>query len=119
VHPSPIASGTGFFITDANDTTSNRTANITLLGQTIPVTQASSLPPIIVNAMMLSPGVFQFAISNINQSASISVLTTTNLSLPLTNWTVLRTATNTPPGLFQFTDTEATNAQRFYIIHSP
>jgi hypothetical protein len=32
---------------------------------------------------------------------------------------VVGAATNTAPGLFQFTDTAATNLQRFYRVRSP
>jgi hypothetical protein len=47
-------------------------------------------------------------------------LTTTNLLLPLTNWTVLGTVTDGPPGRFQFTDPQATNRpMRFYRVRSP
>ena len=49
-----------------------------------------------------------------------TVLTTTNLLLPLTNWTVLGTVTDNPPGQFQFTDPQATNHPlRFYRVRSP
>ena len=49
-----------------------------------------------------------------------TVLTTTNLLLPLTNWTVLGTVTDNPPGQFQFSDPQATNHPlRFYRVRSP
>ena len=49
--------------------------------------------------------------------ASFSVLSTTNLFLPLTNWTVLGVATNTGSGVFQFTTATLTNEpQRFYGV---
>jgi hypothetical protein len=49
-----------------------------------------------------------------------TVLTTTNLLLPLTNWTVLGTVTDSPPGQFQFSDPQATNHPlRFYRVRSP
>jgi hypothetical protein len=56
-----------------------------------------------------------------NGSANTAtVLTTTNLLLPLTNWTVLGTVTDNPPGQFQFTDPQATNHPlRFYRVRSP
>jgi hypothetical protein len=51
---------------------------------------------------------------------TVTVLTTTNLLLPLTNWTVLGIVTDSPPGQFQFTDPQATNRpMRFYRICSP
>jgi hypothetical protein len=51
---------------------------------------------------------------------TVTVLTTTNLLLPLTNWTVLGTVTDGPPGRFQFTDPQAMNRpMRFYRVRSP
>ena len=48
------------------------------------------------------------------------MLGTTDLSLPLSNWTVLGALTDNPPGQFQFTDPQATNgALRFYRVRSP
>jgi hypothetical protein len=100
-------------------TTTPRTGNITLLGQPIPITQSPPPPPTLLGARMLSRGVFQAAFSNSEPAASFTVLCTTNLGLPLANWTVLGRATNMSPGLFQFTDPQATNAQRFYRLCWP
>jgi hypothetical protein len=49
-----------------------------------------------------------------------TVLATTNLALPLSNWTVLGAPVEGPSGQYQFTDTQATNtAIRFYRVSSP
>jgi len=59
-------------------------------------------------------------IFNQTPGASFTVLTATNVSLPLSNWTVLGVATEIAPGQFQFNDPQATNsAQRFYRLRSP
>jgi hypothetical protein len=51
---------------------------------------------------------------------TVTVLTTTNLLLPLTNWTVLGTVTDSPPGHFQFSDPQVANRpMRFYRVRSP
>jgi hypothetical protein len=47
------------------------------------------------------------------------VLTTTNLSLPLSNWTVVGPAANIAPGLFQFSTGTTTNPQGYYRVRSP
>jgi hypothetical protein len=48
------------------------------------------------------------------------VLSTTNLALPLSNWTVVGMASNVGPDLFQFVSQPATNAsQTFYSVRSP
>jgi hypothetical protein len=99
-------------------TTTNRTAHITLLGQSIPVTQSAPPPKLLTfsNPKMQANGVFQFGISNSNPGVSFEVLSTTNLSLPLTNWTVISVASNIAAGLWQFSDVNATNFQRFYLL---
>lgn len=112
-----VTNGVVSFSFTANTAASNRTANITLLGQTIPVTQAP--PPTLIGATMMGCGVFQFSLSNISQSTTFTVLSTTNISLPLTNWTVIGAASNISPGLFQFTDRQATNPGSYYTVRSP
>jgi DNA-binding beta-propeller fold protein YncE len=99
--------------------TTPRTAHITLLGQSIPVTQVLSPSPILLGASMVAKGVFQAAFSNSDGAATFTVLCATNLSLPLADWTVLGAASNIAPNLLQFTDPQATNAQRFYRLRSP
>ena len=81
---------------------------------------ASVVTPIILTgATVLPNGAFRFNFTN-TPGASFTALSTTNLSLPLTNWTVLGAPTNVALGLFQFTDLQATNsARRFYGIRSP
>jgi DNA-binding beta-propeller fold protein YncE len=97
-----------------------RMAHINLLGQTIAVMQVALGPPQILS--VLPPqgnGVFQFAFGN-TESASFTVLSTTNLSLPVCNWTVVGAASNTAPGVYQFTSPPMTNdAQCFYGVRSP
>jgi hypothetical protein len=51
--------------------------------------------------------------------ALFDVLATTNLTLPLINWTTLGAAVEITPGQFQFTDPQATNnPQRYYLVRS-
>ena len=72
-----------------------RTANITLLGQTIPVTQGLiGTPPALASLQMLGNGVLQFSFTN-TPGAVFTVLSTTNLSLPMSEWTVVGVPTNT------------------------
>lgn len=97
-----------------------RVAHISLLGKSIQVTQFAPVsPPRLFGAAKSTNGMFQFAFSNNNTLASFSVLASTNFWLPLTNWVFIGKATNTAPGLFQFTDTQATNSRRFYVVRSP
>jgi hypothetical protein len=73
----------------------------------------------LTTASVLPGGSFQFAFTNI-PGASFTVLTTTNLALPLASWTVLGAVTEVTPGKFQFSDPQATNnPQRYYRVKSP
>jgi sugar lactone lactonase YvrE len=97
-----------------------RTANITLLGQTIPITQGTiGTPPTLIGVPNSGNGAVQFSFTN-TPSAAFTVLSTTNLSLPLSQWTVAGAATNSGSGLFQFTSPPVTNnAQLYYVVRSP
>ena len=77
------------------------------------------VPPQLLNPLVLGNGSFQFGFSN-SAGASFTVLTTTNVALPLSNWTALGPPTELSPGQYQFTDLQNTNdAQRFYRVRSP
>ena len=78
------------------------------------------VPPIVLtNSTLLPGGAFQFGFTNV-PGLSFTAFATTNVSLPLTNWTRLGAATEVAPGQFQFTDPQATNdSQRFYRVRSP
>lgn len=52
-------------------------------------------------------------------SMRFTVLESTNLLTPTTNWTALGVATEISSGHYQYTDTQATNTQRFYRLRSP
>jgi len=85
----------------------------------INVSVAVPTPAPLTSVKTLTNGSFQFAFTN-TIGALFGVLTTTNLALPLTNWTVLSGVTELSPGQFQFIDLQATNgAQRFYRVRSP
>jgi hypothetical protein len=114
-----VSNGVVSFSFTGNTSGSNRTAHITLLGQTIAVTQSYIVPPILTGWKTLANGAFQFGFSN-SQTAAFTVLSTTNLSLPLTNWTVLGAPSNIAAGMFQFTTQPITNEPlRFYAVRSP
>ena len=86
-----------------------------VLNISVPVPTTTTL----TDAKTLTNGSFQFAFTN-NAGALFGVLATTNVALPMTNWTVLGGVTEIAPGQFQFTDPQATNSpQRFYGIFSP
>ncbi len=64
-------------------------------------------------------GGFQLNFTNLT-GLGFSVLGSTNVAVPLTNWTVLGAPVENPPGRYQFTDPQATNnPTRFYRVRSP
>jgi hypothetical protein len=72
-------------------------------------------------ATRLGDGAFTFGFTNYTDT-SYSVLSTTNLALPLSQWWNLGAALETPvgSGQFQFTDAQATsNTTRFYRVRTP
>jgi hypothetical protein len=74
--------------------------------------------PNLIDAKILTNGSFQFTFTN-SVGALFGMLATTNLALPLTNWTVLGGVIEISPGQFQFTDPQASSgAQRFYRARS-
>jgi sugar lactone lactonase YvrE len=114
-----IANGVVSFSFTAN-TGASRTAHISLLGISITVNQAGlATPPLLTGAKMLSKGAFQFSFTN-NPGGSFTVITTTNVALPLSQWTVAGVPTIIAPGVFQFTSGPGTNGpRRFYSVRSP
>ena len=71
------------------------------------------------NLVRLGGGAFQFNWTN-TPGSSNDVLFSTNVAIPLTNWTVLGAATEISSGYYQFTDPQATNGPcRFYRVRSP
>ena len=74
--------------------------------------------PRIIEPLMLGNGHFQFSFSN-EASVIYAVLGTTNVALPLAQWTVLGPPVSLGGGLYRFTDTGAMGqAQRFYILRA-
>jgi autotransporter-associated beta strand protein len=63
---------------------------------------------------------FQLSFTN-STGAALTVYATTNVSLPLSQWTSLGRATESPAGSgsYSFTDAQATSAMRFYRLVGP
>lgn len=80
---------------------------------------ASPPPVVLVQAMRLPNGAFQFSFTNSPGSTS-TVITSTNADLPLASWTTLGSTVEINPGQYQFTDLPATNSpSRFYRVRFP
>ena len=90
----------------------NRTGHLTVLGQSIAVSQAIN----VYNAV-LTNGQIRFAFTNYIPNASYNVLSATNLTTPVAGWVEVGAAFNLSTGYFQFAIPVGTNAQRFYRLH--
>jgi hypothetical protein len=76
-------------------------------------------PPFISGVQVLGGGVFQFSFTNTN-AVAFSVLASTNVAAPLASWENLGAPVSVGDGIYQFTDSGATNyARRFYQLRSP
>jgi hypothetical protein len=79
----------------------------------------SPVPQFLGGLQRLNNGAFQFTFTNLND-ANFSVLATTNIALPSTQWFNLGPPTLISNHVYQFTDFGATNtASRFFLLRSP
>ena len=75
--------------------------------------------PRLTSAHILGTGALQFSFTNV-PAASFTVLTSTNVTLPLSSWQVLGHPIESPAGQYQFTSPQpATNRQLFYELRQP
>jgi N-acetylneuraminic acid mutarotase len=84
-----------------------------------PATIPAPNPPTLRDETRLDNGSFQFSFTNL-PGAVFSVLASPFPLLPPSDWMMIGDVTETAPGQFQFTDTQATNyPRRFYRLRSP
>lgn len=103
----------------ANTNNAIQTNYVVLFGSDTAVVQNWAFTPILVGAGLESNGVFQFGFTN-NPGATFTVLVSTSLAAPLSNWWVAGAATNVGGNLFQFSAPTGTNyPQTFYRVRSP
>lgn len=82
-------------------------------------TDWTATPIVLASAWMQSGSLFQFSFAA-NPNGTNTILATTNVALPTTNWSSLGTVGEIQPGLYLVTDTQATNyPHRFYQVRSP
>ncbi|MDR3460459.1 MAG: hypothetical protein P4N60_23770 [Verrucomicrobiae bacterium] len=81
---------------------------------------AVSKPPTIRNIAINGSGqVIIGGTNNAGAGGTYSVLTSTNLLVPLTNWVVLTSGSFDASGNFSSTNTTGTNTQQFYLLKVP
>lgn len=72
-----------------------------------------------LTSLGISNQMFGLAFTNVPYAA-FTVLSSTNVALPLSNWTVAGSPTEPSPGQFRFVDPSTTNTpQQFYTVRSP
>lgn len=99
-------------------TSTNAFGGVGVASRTVTVT-APPTSPALDSVVTLPGGFFRFNFTNATP-INFTVLASTNISLPTSNWTVLGSATVISPGVYQFTDSQATNfPRRFYQVRSP
>jgi hypothetical protein len=104
----------------ANPGATNRTARIGVLGKVISITQRNNAAPFqLFGLNVTTNGSLQFSFTN-DPTSTFTILSATNVALPLTNWDILGTPSNLGSGQFQYTTPLSTNdQQRYYRIRSP
>jgi hypothetical protein len=78
---------------------------------------AVATPVLLTQPTKLPTGAFRFTFRN-TPGLSFTVLTTTNLAVPLNQWSSAGLAAEASPGHYQFTDTATNSPQRFYGARS-
>ncbi|MGA2656455.1 MAG: hypothetical protein ABSH34_02945 [Verrucomicrobiota bacterium] len=85
-------------------------------GQVYTLTLIEAAPPVLSGLTHEANGTFHFGFTYAS-GTSFTVLGSTDLSLPVANWTVLGAPVESPPGHYQFTDTTAPGlSRRFYRV---
>jgi FG-GAP-like repeat len=88
-------------------------------GSLLAVEQQFTTSPLLINPVHHANGVFEFEFTN-RTVLNFEILASTNIALPLTNWTNLGPATSLGGGRYRFTDLLAPgDTQRFYELRSP
>jgi galactose oxidase-like protein len=76
------------------------------------------VPTVLTQPTKLQTGAIRFTFRD-TPGVNFSVLSTTDLTLPISSWADLGAAEELSPGHYQFTDSTANSPQRFYGLASP
>jgi hypothetical protein len=83
------------------------------------VVAATVVPVPVINSVMVSGGSLIFSGTNGSHGGSYYVLTSTNVALPLSNWTSIATNTFEPTGTFSVTNAVGAIPKQFFVIQIP
>lgn len=99
-------------------TTAQPTVTLPTLRFSAPVAAAAQQPQLAV-ARNSANGNFQISFTA-TPGTGYSVLTSTDMALPMSSWTLLGVPTESPAGTYVYTDTDAVNhPRRFYVVRKP
>jgi hypothetical protein len=116
---SGVNNGVVSFAFTANPSPSSRTATLTVLGQSIAVTQSGNLPRPQLSVASPVSGTLQITFTN-NPGGTFTVIGTTNLALPYSSWTSLGPPVESPAGFYTFSTSISPAAPKyFYAVVSP
>jgi hypothetical protein len=108
-------------VTVTNFPVGNHSISATYASDTLFASSSANLSttrPTLLDPTVLSNGNFQFTFTS-SPAAPFTVLGSSDLTLPLSIWTVLGTAVETSLGHYQFTDSTPATDVRFYSVRSP
>jgi hypothetical protein len=81
--------------------------------------EPANFPPVLKLSRVLPGTALNFVFSGI-PNADFTVLTTTNLALPVGQWDIFGTPGQISPGFYYFTDSVTNNSRaRYYLVVSP
>jgi hypothetical protein len=110
---------TTFHLSPGNYYWSVQVVDSSFAGSAFAAEQQFSIGLQLTNSFRHANGDFEFGFTG-TRGASFTAVATPNISLPLSNWTVLGGVTEISPGQFKFLDPQAANnPQRFYRVRSP
>ena len=101
-------------------------ASVTLLGVSATVSRFATnggvtlppIPPLISSAVRLADGKLQLSFTNLS-GTNFTVIASTNLAIPASNWVSRGAPTQAVGNLYQFTDPTPSNRQYFYQLRFP
>lgn len=117
----PLNSNGVAIITITNPPATNHNISAAYASDTLfasSIANVEAPPPTLLNPTILPNGAFLFTFTS-PPAASFTVLSSSDLTLAISNWTVVGPATETSLGHFQFTDAATPGTARFYSIRSP
>jgi YD repeat-containing protein len=122
VLPSTVGDGNYYLVLNVDYAQSVNQSSRAYNVLAVPIVLGTALVPTPIalgKAGLLANGAVQFSFTN-TPGASFKVFATTNVSLPLSSWTLLGSVTEISPGQFQYTDLQtAGSLTRFYRVRSP